>query len=237
MSTVRTNTPTDANVRHQALDVHGSYAVSAPAGSGKTGLLTQRLLNLLAHVEQPENILAVTFTRKAADEMRQRILAALRFSASGQQTDNPHQQLTATLAEKVLQRDKERNWQLLLAPHRLRIQTIDSFCQHLVDQLPLRSGVHDGLRSAENADHLYKACVREFFGLFNQPNYQQDMAALLSHVDNNLVKLETLLIDLLRKRNQWLSVLYQNASQAAQQVLHDSLVHNLSEGVAQCDAA
>ena len=231
--------PVDADIRHQALDINESFAVSAPAGSGKTGLLTQRVLNLLAHAEQPENILAMTFTRKAANEMHQRILEALLMAESGQQlSDNPHQQLTLDLAHKVLSRDNQRAWHLLQAPHRLRIQTIDSFCQYLVDQLPLRSGVHHALRSNENVEHLFKQCVREFFAYLDNPKLQRDMEILLGHVDNNLQKLENLLIELLKKRNQWLGVLYKSSnSDDATLVLQESMQRNVEDGLSLCTAA
>ena len=75
-------TPVDRAAREHAIAATGSVLVQAPAGSGKTTLLVQRYLRLLATVDAPERILALTFTRRAAQEMRERVIQALQAASS-----------------------------------------------------------------------------------------------------------------------------------------------------------
>ena len=130
----------DAKARLQALDPNHSFIVSAPAGSGKTGLITQRLLRLLSSVENPEEILCITFTRKAAAEMRQRIHSALVFADQNPRPSDAVAAQTWDLANQALTRDKTREWNLLDIPYRLRIKTIDSFCHYIAKQFMFDNG-------------------------------------------------------------------------------------------------
>ena len=140
----------DWSQRARALDPEYSFIVQAPAGSGKTELLIQRHLALLALVEAPEEIVAITFTRKAAGEMRDRVLQALRM-ASGTPPVEDHRRKTWELARAVVQRDTQLDWGLAVTPSRLRIQTIDSLCASLTRQMPVLSGFGAPPRPVENA--------------------------------------------------------------------------------------
>ena len=73
----------DEKARNAALDISRSFHLEAPAGSGKTWLLTGRFLGLLGEVDHPHEILALTFTNKAAGEMRQRIRELLDRATAG----------------------------------------------------------------------------------------------------------------------------------------------------------
>ena len=129
----------DSGARRRALDPERSFIVQAPAGSGKTGLLIQRYLQLLASVEHPEEIIAITFTRKAAGEMRSRVLEALAQARAGHAPASEHERATIDLAAAALARDTEAGWGVTENPARLRIQTIDSLCAALTRQMPMLS--------------------------------------------------------------------------------------------------
>src|SRR3954470_2964472 len=98
----------DLPQRLRALDPRQSFIVQAPAGSGKTELLIQRYLVLLSVVEQPEEIAAITFTRKSAAEMRKRVLDALASAREEPRPDEPHRALTWDHARRALERDAEK---------------------------------------------------------------------------------------------------------------------------------
>jgi ATP-dependent exoDNAse (exonuclease V) beta subunit len=199
----------DAAAREAALDPARSFIVQAPAGSGKTELLIQRFLALLATVQQPEQVVAITFTRKAAAEMRRRVLNALRAAADDRPSAQPHERTAFELARTVIARDRAHDWQLLAQPQRLRIDTLDAFNAWLARQLPLLA---DGVAAAEivdKPDELHRQAARRCVaGVAGDDEVlARALRTLLRDVGNDCGQLEQLLAALLPRRDQWLRLL------------------------------
>ncbi|HZT01628.1 MAG TPA: UvrD-helicase domain-containing protein [Steroidobacteraceae bacterium] len=202
-SSMEVDDPAEADdlARERAIDPDLSVILQAPAGSGKTTVLTQRLLRLLAVVDEPEEILAITFTRRAAAEMRARVLRALRGEiAEGGQADRLRQ-----LAAAVLARSQERGWRLAQDPGRLRIQTIDSFNFRLASQLPVTARAGSELAVSSRPEELYLRAAREtLFAAEEDAELSTDLELLFERLDNRWGYVERLLADMLRQRAHWL---------------------------------
>ena len=201
--------PPDHIARQRALDVQLSAIVEAPAGSGKTGLLLQRYLKLLAEggVSQPEEVLAITFTRKATAELRERILEQLHAAASNRPVSaeaSNFEHETRALAEAVLALDARLGWRLLEQPQRLRIRTIDALCAEIARTLPLLSGSGTS-QPVEAAESLHReAARRTLLELGGADTILNDaLRTVLLHRDGNLNDCETLLARMLEQRQQW----------------------------------
>ena len=200
------NLPADQAARAQALDPERSYIVQAPAGSGKTELLVQRYLRLLGRVEEPDAVLAVTFTRKAAAEMRERVRRNLINAHQEDAEVEPHQRLSIELAKDALEHAARLGWDLLSNPACLRIVTIDSLGSWLAASAPLSSGggaLGDlcakprELYEQAARDHLYQG-IREG---------DEDVRALLERLGGKGSQFVRLVAGMLDKREQWLPLL------------------------------
>ncbi|HKC42731.1 MAG TPA: UvrD-helicase domain-containing protein [Burkholderiales bacterium] len=195
----------DDEARETALDALRSFIVQAPAGSGKTGLLIQRYLVLLALVESPEEIVAVTFTIKAAGEMRDRVLKALADARDGTAPRDAHDARTMALARAALERDERRGWQIAQNPARLRIGTIDALCNGLTRQMPVLSRFGAAPEIIEDASEHYRQAARAAVRLVETDEaIAADVERLLAHLDNDVAGLETLLVGMLARRDQWI---------------------------------
>lgn len=220
----------DAAARKRALDPEISCIVRAPAGSGKTELLIQRFLVMLARVQQPGEVLAITFTRKAAAEMRERVLGAISAAAAPPEAEmSKHQCITRTLAQAVLESDARLKWNILQAPAQLRIQTIDSLNAELVRRTPWLSRLGALPRVSEFPQQHYQDAVRSL--IFTQRLDSSTRSAvdmLLAHVDNRADILENMLIDLLARRDQWMRHILADPEQM-RAALEESLAHKVEE--------
>jgi ATP-dependent helicase/nuclease subunit A len=196
----------DQDARATALQVDRSFIVQAPAGSGKTELLTQRFLALLAVVDRPEALLAITFTRKAAAEMRNRILESLRHCEAPQSKLRDD---TRALARRVLEVDTRNDWGLLRNPSRLRVLTIDALNQSLARRLPVLSGLGAGLGIDEEGLELYEEAAERLLTHLpaDDSRVAEAIAILLEHLDNNVGRLIGLVSSMLARREAWLPVL------------------------------
>ena len=218
----------DDDARQQALDPGRSFTMRAPAGSGKTELLIQRFLRLLAIVDRPESIVAITFTRKAAGEMLGRILDALRGAQTGVPVTTPHQETTRALALGALARDRELGWDLLNHPGRLRVRTIDSLCLAITGEMPWLARLGGMPRVEEDARALHDEAARLTL-LDERAEYADALTVLLRHLDNNSMHARRLIANMLARRDQWAGL----AVQEERSELH-ALEEALARSVARC---
>ena len=209
MSTDNALFEADVAARADALTVDRSFIVQAPAGSGKTELLIQRYLALLATVDRPEEVLAITFTRKAALEMKQRVIDALRHARDGHTPESAHEKLTLSLAEAVLKRGNDESWQLIESPARMRIETVDAFSAGIARSIPLSSGLGGIQRTIADVEvtRVYRAAATATLDhLASGEHTGAAVGRVLRHLDNNSGLYIAYLSRMLASREQWLGI-------------------------------
>jgi ATP-dependent helicase/nuclease subunit A len=191
----------DAAARASALDIAQHTLLQAPAGSGKTTVLAQRFLRALAAVEEPEQVLAITFTRKAAAEMRERVLLALEDGLPAGQADRATWQ---ALRAQVLAQAAARGWALAELSQRLRIQTIDSLAHEVARAMPLLGRMQTTLTVVDDAQPLYAEAARLTLREGDaDAGLRADISRLLTRLDNNQDQAQRLLAEMLPGRNRW----------------------------------
>ena len=214
----------DQSIRQQALDPTQSYIVQAPAGSGKTELLIQRFLKLLSTASIPGEIVAITFTRKAAMEMRERILKAFNEAKNQPRPKDDHKALTWMLAKAVVERNKRFHWQLEINANRLRILTIDALAHQICSQMPILTGFGalPSTKEGKEVEVFYRYAIEQ---LLMSDDRTHILEQLLLHLDNRADLLEKLLIKILSQREQWVGYIIDYYSNP------DSLKKGLEKGL------
>jgi ATP-dependent exoDNAse (exonuclease V) beta subunit len=196
------NIPSDEYQRQSALDISKSFIVQAPAGSGKTELLTQRYLALLTRCNNPEHVLVITFTNKAVDEIKKRIIDTLEM----QQPNAAHKQRSFQLAQQVLQRSNTLGWDILNNYQRLNILTIDGLNAKIALNYP-----HSSDFSKKNtldditAKQLYQeSATLTLLDINTQPSVQ----TLFTHLESNSNTFITIIAKMLQIRDKWIHLLF-----------------------------
>jgi len=189
----------DQEARARAVDPRRSVILQAPAGSGKTTVLIERLLVLLAQADTPEEILAITFTRKAAAEMALRVAHVL---------NQP-----GPLAQAVRDRSQARGWRLLENPQRLRIQTLDSLNRALALQMPLAARGSGALGVLQQPHSAYRTAARRaLLDAQTDAVLRPDVQRLFERMENDFGRCEALIAGMLEKRPHWLPYLVGDAA-------------------------
>jgi ATP-dependent helicase/nuclease subunit A len=182
MTLVHSPPPGPKTEQRRAADPDASVWVGASAGTGKTRVLTERVLRLLLGGTPPEKILCITFTRAAAAEMADRIARTLARWAVIDEADLQHAlaDLTGKRPTGELERQARRLFARVLdTPGGMKIMTIHAFCQSLLRRFPLEAGLppHFQLMEERQAEEML-AGVRD--RLFRHPG--PELAAAIGEV-------------------------------------------------------
>ncbi|RJR44924.1 MAG: hypothetical protein C4567_03870 [Deltaproteobacteria bacterium] len=200
--------PFDQAARERALSPEGSFHLEAPAGSGKTSVLLARYLTLLARVDAPESLLALTFTRKAAGELRSRVMELLWGPREPDPNASPWEHLLQDLAAQVFRHfDKKGAIQELLAPERLPVMTFHSFCAQLLRYAPQEAGVPLEFRLVEEDEAKWlkqealEELRRRLSARSSRDPARQALVRRLVRLNNSWPRLAQELRDLLGRRD------------------------------------
>jgi ATP-dependent exoDNAse (exonuclease V) beta subunit len=199
----------DQKQRDQALNISDSFIVQAPAGSGKTELITQRYLKLLGSADVPENILVMTFTNRAVDELKHRIISSLN-RAKLPPPKELHKLKTFDLANKVLEQSNLKEWDLLSHPSRIKILTIDSLSSLIVSRYPSIDQLisPQTMINTYEYEQIYQEAAENTLLLIEEDEYQASISSVLLYLDNHVDRFYRLIVQMLSKREQWLPKLY-----------------------------
>ncbi|MBU0689400.1 MAG: UvrD-helicase domain-containing protein [Gammaproteobacteria bacterium] len=215
---------------HIALDPTRSVVVEACAGSGKTWLLVSRIVRLLLDGAQPSTILAITFTRKAAQEMQARLQLWLRDLAMGNEASVRQffaERGIAELSEEQLQRARDLYKEVLLAQPAITISTFHGWFMQVMQRAPLNADVMQGMSLLERAGAEQEEAWEELLEqMRKQPEGAQAPHMQWLFETQGLFNTRKLLFNFLAKRAEWWA--YTQGQAEPLSIALDNLRHDLA---------
>ena len=182
----------DDPVRAEVIDDPSSFIISAPAGSGKTTVLAKRIVKRLLEVNDPNEIIALTFTKKAANEMRDKVQEVLKGEDGT--FDGPFEQ------KKLNKHSKKNNWDDNYIGN-LKIMTLDSLAFQILQKEPLLSEYPKVEGLSEHLDDLYEISINE---VIKEPQNYHDVEKVLLYLNVNHQTIVNEFVEMIKKRDQWL---------------------------------
>lgn len=219
------NQPKDCKQRQEALNPNQSFIVKAPAGSGKTAILVQRYLKLLSLVNSPEEIVAITFTNKAASEMRNRVLNVLKQTQKIHLSGNlnainsldDYEKFNIELALDALKQDEKKSWGMLINSDVLKIKTIDAYLNDLLAHFPFANQDQSPTEQTEFFTKIATNNALDLSSQFEDENFVLAYQRLIQYFGYSHKRLAEAIASLLAKREQWLYLIYDGVSQTNQE--------------------
>jgi ATP-dependent helicase/nuclease subunit A len=182
----------DDPVRAEVIDDPSSFIISAPAGSGKTTVLAKRIIKRLLEVNDPNEIIALTFTKKAANEMRDKVQEVL---------EGKYNDFAGPFIQKELNKhSKKNNWDDNYIDN-LKIMTLDSLAFQILQKEPLLSKCPKVEGLSEHLDDLYEIAVNE---VIKEPQNYHDVEKVLLYLNVNHQTIVNEFVEMIKKRDQWL---------------------------------
>ena len=190
-----------------ALDPHVSVVIEACAGSGKTWLLVSRILRLLLAGATPSSILAITFTRKAAQEMQERLMAWLEFLATASDAEAhtflTQRAMTDAEIDTALPRARALFTEVAFASPAMAVSTFHGWFQQLISAAPMGEGIREATIADSEAALLDEAWLMLAESLNHAPESAAAQALSRLFAKWGLSSTRAVLWNFIKRRAEW----------------------------------